>query len=109
MITVLQTITADATDLLAGTQLDQIPEAGMFQIIAASTQADTLLSVTLGGDVIISNQAVPLRTAGVPDMSDDPAMVIASPGGSRPVIAVDIVTAATVMVQVQYTPASEMG
>ena len=83
-IRVTQVLAASDQDILAGTQLDQIPESGIFSIIGASTQNDGTLNISLGGALLIQAQALPLRTSGVPDMSDDPWVESEkSPGDER--------------------------
>lgn len=101
MILVRQVLAADNTDVLAGTQLDQVPQAGTFTIWAASTVLDTLLTVSLGSDFLINAQALPLRTNGEPNINEDvPVAVLDSPGGVRPVLNINEQTAmsATIMV-----------
>lgn len=105
MITVTSVLTSDNTDVLAGTQLDQVPSPGIFQVLAASTQNDTEITITLGKDTIIATRRLPQRSNGVPNDSDDRAFIIASPGGVRPVININIVTAATVYVITDFIPA----
>jgi len=107
MIRVTQVLAASDTDVLAGTQLDQIPEAGEFAIIGASTQNDGTLNVSLGQALLIQAQALPLRVSGVPDLSDDPVMSLRAGPGARPVIAYVEVTAASVFLIIEFTGDSE--
>lgn len=103
MIQVRQVLAADNTDILAGTQLDQVPRSGSFTIYAASTVLDSLVTVSLGPDTIINAQALPLRTNGEPSLNEDaPIAVIDSPGGVRPVINVDEQTAMSATFVVIY-------
>lgn len=105
MIEVRQVLIADNTDVLAGTQLDQVPTPGSFTIYGASTVLDSLITVSLGQDTIINAQALPLRTNGEPSLNEDaPIAVIDSPGGVRPVINVDEQTAmsATILVLFEF-------
>lgn len=108
MIQVTRVLAASNTDLLAGTQLDQIPESGMFVVTAASTQNDGTINVSLGQVVLITAQPLPLRLNGVPDMSDDPGISIVGRAGARPVIAYVEVTAATAYIIIQFIPASDL-
>jgi len=108
MIQVTRVLAASNSDILSGTQLDQTPEPGVFGIFGASTQNDGTINVSLGGGILITAQPLNLRTNGVPDMSDDPAVAIEAPSGARPVIAYVEVTAATVFIIVQFVPASEL-
>ncbi len=103
MIQVRQVIAADNTDVLAGTQLDQVPLPGTFTIYGASTVLDSLVTVSLGQDTIINAQALPLRTNGEPSLNEDaPIALIESRGGVRPIINVDEQTAMSATFVVIY-------
>jgi len=95
-ITVTSVLTSDNTDVLSGTQLDQVPQGGLFAVILASTQNDTEVTIQLGADTLVNARPVPLRANGVPDASNDPSYLVPSPGGVRPVINVNITTSAIV-------------
>jgi len=96
MIEVVQALTATNTDVLAGTQLDQVPGPGIFTIYAASTVADGTVTVSLGQDTLINAQVLLLRVSGNPNINEDvPIAEVSSPGGVRPVINYTEVTAAT--------------
>lgn len=103
MIVVSSTITADNTDILSGTDLANIPGDGQLDIFIASTQNDTVYSITgPGNEPIARLQKAQLRTNGMPIMSDDlPLTLLVSQGGHY-VINIDIVTAATVNVIVIF-------
>jgi len=105
-ITVNLSLTATTTDALAGTQLDQVPVAGTFAILAASSVADSTIAVTLGNVTIIDARPLPLRANGQPSVQDDQPLVIASLGGTRPVIAIVEVTAMVVFLIVVFEPAA---
>lgn len=103
MIIVRQVLAADNTDVLAGTQLDQVPGPGIFTVWGASTVADSLITITLGQDTLINAQALPLRTSGEPSLNEDvPVAIIDSPGGVRPVINVDENTAMSATIVVVF-------
>ena len=103
MIQVRSNLTADNTDVLAGTQLDQVPGPGTFTIYAASTVLDSLITVSLGQDTLINAQPLTLRANGEPDILNDvPVASIESPGGVRPIINVDEQTAMTAGVIVVF-------
>jgi len=103
MILVRQVLSADNTDVLAGTQLDQVPNAGSFTVYGASTVLDSLVTISLGADTLINGQALPLRTNGEPSINADlPIAVIESPGGVRPVINIDEVTAMSATIVVLF-------
>jgi len=106
MITVEDTVAADNTDFLAGTQLDQPGVAGVYTIWAASTVGDTLLSVTLGGRTVTNNAVVTLRANSEIREQDDVFFQMLAVGPGRPVINVNIVTAAIVRIRVKFLPAA---
>jgi len=108
LIQVTRVLAASNTDILAGTQLDQIPSSGTFVITGASTQNDGTINVSLGQAILVTAQPLPLRTNGVPDMSDDPSIAVPAMGGARPVIAYAEVTAASVYIIVQFFLPSEL-
>jgi len=105
MISVWTLLTATVADFLAGSQLDQVPGAGTFQILGASTVGDSTITVLLAQETLIDAQPLPLRANGVPLASDDPIIEIATSGGVRPIITVTEVTAMSAMIQVTFVPA----
>jgi len=109
MIVVQKTITADDSDVLASTDLSNIPGAGVLEVFIASTQNDTVFTFTgPGNEPIVRLQKVMLRTNGMPVIKDDvPYTAIVIQGGHY-VLNVDIVTAATVSIIANYTPADEL-
>ncbi len=108
MITVESTVAADNTDFLAGTQLDQPGVAGVYTIWAASTVGDTLLSVTLGGRTVTNNAVVILRANSEIREDEDTFFQMLSVGPGRPVININVVTAAIVRIRVKFLPASSV-
>ncbi len=105
MITVESTVAADNTDFLAGTQLDQPGVAGVYTIWAASTVGDTEISVTLGGRTITNAAIVTLRANSEIRENEDVFFQAISQTGGRPVINVNVVTAAIVRIRVKFIPA----
>ena len=105
MITVESTIGADDTDFLAGTQLDQPGVPGVYTIWAASTVGDTEISVTLGGRTLVSGASVILRANSEIRENEDTFFQMLSVTGGRPIININVVTAATVRVRVKFIPA----
>lgn len=97
-------MTASNTDVLAGTQLDQVPGPGLFLVMGASTVADSTIGITLGADTYVNDRPLPLRANGVPNAQDDVQLAVQSPGGVRPVINIVEVTAMTVFLIVVFTP-----
>jgi len=106
MITVEDTLTADNADFLAGTQLDQPGVPGVYTIWAASTVGDTAMSVTLGGQTITNNAIVTLRANSEIRENEDTFFQMLSHTGGRPVININVVTAAVVRVRVKFLPGS---
>jgi len=105
MITVEQTVAADNGDFLSATQLDQPGVPGVYTIWAASTVGDTEISVTLGGRTLVSGAIVILRANSEIRENEDTFFQMLSPTGGRPVININVVTAAVVRVRVKFIPA----
>lgn len=105
MITVESTVAADSLDFLAGTQLDQPGVPGVYTVWAASTVGDTEISVTLGGRTLVSAAIVVLRANSEIREDQDTFFQMLSRTGGRPVINVNVVTAAIVRVRVKFIPA----
>jgi len=105
ILTVEETIAADDTDFLAGTILDQPGVPGVYTIWLASTVGDTLVSVSLGGRTLVSNAAAILRANSEIRENEDTFFQILSQTGGRPIININIVTAATVRIRVKFLPA----
>ena len=105
MVTVESTLAADNADFLAGTQLDQPGVAGVYTIWLASTVGDTEVSITLGGRTITNGAIVTLRGNSEIRENEDTNFQMLSQTGGRPVINVNVVTAAVVRVRVKFLPA----
>jgi len=104
-IQIRKVLTADDTDVLNGTDLENIPGPGILLIGAASTQNDTLMSITgRGFEVPFRQQALALRTNGQLTEDDDPISVV-TPQGGKVIVDINIVTAATVVVEAMFIPA----
>jgi hypothetical protein len=102
MIQVVRFIVADNPDVLAGSDLDPIPGTVRAAIVyVASSQADTLITIQSPNQPVARQISPVLRANGVPDVASDPGIAIPLAIGGKLVIAVDIVTAATVGVVVQ--------
>lgn len=108
MITVERVITADDTDFLSGTQLDQPGVPGVYTIWGASTVGDTEISVTLGGRTLASAAIVTLRANSEIREMEDTFFQMLSRTGGRPVINVNVVTAASVRIRVKFIPGASM-
>jgi len=105
MITVESTIAADDADFLAGTQLDQPGVPGVYTIWACSTVGDTEISVTLGGRTLVSGATVTLRANSEIRENEDTFFQMLSSTGGRPVININVVTAAVVRLRIKFLPA----
>jgi len=105
IVTVESTLAADNADFLAGTQLDQPGVAGVYTIWAASTVGDTQISITLGGRTMTNAAIVTLRANSEIREDQDTNFQMLSQTGGRPVINVNVVTAAVVRVRVKFLPA----
>lgn len=91
-----ENLTADDTDVLAGTALDQLESGGQLDIFIISTQADSVVTIT-GPDrePIVVNGEIPMQTRAI-SLADDPAYSLPVRTGGHFTINIDIVTAATV-------------
>lgn len=105
IITVEETIAVDDTDFLAGTQLDQPGQGGVYTVWVASTVGDTLVSITLGGQTITNNAVAVLRANSEIRENEDSFFQMLSVTGGRPIININIVTAAVVRIRVKFLPA----
>ncbi len=104
MITVESTIAVDNADFLAGTQLDQPGVPGVYTIWGASTVGDTQISITLGGRTLTNAAILVLRANSEIRENEDSFFQMPSATGGRPVINVNIVTAAVVRIRVKFIP-----
>jgi len=105
IVTVESTLTADNADFLAGTQLDQPGVPGVYTIWGASTVGDTQLSITLGGNTITNAAILVLRANSEIRENEDTFFQMLSRTGGRPVLNINVVTAATVRIRVKFLPA----
>lgn len=97
---------ADNSDILAGTQLDQPGVAGVYTVWVASTVNDTLVTISLGGEQITTGTPVVLRAGPEIRENEDPFFQMLSRTGGRPVININVQTAASFRVRVKFIPAS---
>lgn len=105
ILTVEETITVDDADFLAGTLLDQPGVPGVYTIWLASTVGDTLISVSVGGRTLVSSATAVLRANSEIRENEDTFYQVLVTTGGRPIINVNIQTAATVRVRVKFLPA----
>jgi len=106
IVTVESTVAADNADFLAGTQLDQPGVPGVYTIWGASTVGDTQISITLGGRTMTNAAILVLRANSEIRENEDTFFQMLSQTGGRPVININVVTAAVVRVRVKFLPAA---
>jgi len=108
MIVVTRVLSADDTDVLASTDLANIPADGQLDVYAASTQSDTTCSITgPGNEPVIRLRPLQLRTNGQPSLETDVPFTLGAVQGGHYVINIDIVTAATVVVVAIFRDAGD--
>lgn len=105
MITDEQVLAADDTDVLAGSALDQVGVPGVYTVWAASTVGDSLLTITMGGRSVLNGGVVVLRANSEIRENEDTFYQMLSRTGNRPVINLNIVTAASVRIRTKFIPA----
>ncbi len=105
ILTVEETLTVDDTDFLAGTLLDQPGVPGVYTVWAASTVGDTTITISLGGRTITSAAAVTLRANSEIRELEDTFFQMLSQTAGRPVININVITAAVVRIRVKFLPA----
>lgn len=105
ILTVEEILTADDTDFLAGTLLDQPGVPGVYTIWGASTVGDTEITISLGGRTVTSAAILTLRANSEIRELEDTYFQVLSKTGGRPVININEVTAATIRIRVKFLPA----
>lgn len=99
--------TADDTDALQNTQLDQLEAGGQLDIFALSTQADSVLTITMPGqESPVQSVEIPQETRAIRPTDDIPISLAVLRGG-HPTVNIDIVTAATVQFLAVYRKRGE--
>lgn len=108
MISVRRVLTASNTDVLSGTDLENLPGPGVMTILAASTQSDTTLTVTgRGFEVPVRDLPLQLTTSGFPTADGTPPVVFEVPAGGKVILDLTEVTAATMVIEATYLDAEE--
>lgn len=109
MIIVKKTFTATNADLLAGTDLNAIPEDGQLDIYQASSQNDWTETITgPGNEPVVNAQKIEQRTNGMVLLKDDlPISILVSQGGHY-IVNTTVVTAGTGNLIVIYRRMSEL-
>jgi len=108
IVTVESTLGSDNADFLAGTQLDQPGVPGVYTIWGASTVGDTQISITLGGRTMTNAAILVLRANSEIRENEDTFFQMLSQTGGRPVININVVTAAVVRIRVKFLPAAAL-
>lgn len=105
IVTVEELLTATDADFLAGTALDQPGVPGVYTVWAASTVADSTITISQGGRVVTDQAVVVERANGEIRENEDVFFQVLSKTGGRPVINIVEVTAASIRVRVKFLPA----
>lgn len=108
MIQVVGKVTADNANVLSGTDIQSAPGPGVVLFWVASTQSDTIVTVTCPPRVASRNILAMLQTSGLPLLSDYPPVALPVNGGEQIALQVDIVTGATVWYVVKFIGKEEM-
>ena len=104
VITDEQVLTANNTDVLAATQLDQPGVPGVYTIWSVSDQVDSTITITLGGRRIANAAVMVQRAVSEIREDQDPYFQVLSRTGGRPVISITEVTAAVMRVRTKFLP-----
>lgn len=107
ILTVEEVITADDTDFLAGTLLDQPGVPGVYTVWIASTVGDTQISMSVGGRTLVSAAIATLRANSEIRENEDTFFQALVTTGGRPIININVVTAASVRIRVKFLPARQ--
>ena len=108
MIVVRVATTASNADILNGTDLENLPGAGILTVLAASSAADGTLTITgRGFEPPIREQPLPLRANGQPSAQDDTGISIPVPAGGKVILGYTEVTAATAVFEVYWQDLQE--
>lgn len=105
IVTDEQVLAATTADVLAGTLLDQPGTPGVYTIWAASTVADTTITVRQGGRTVVNAAVVIERANSEIREADDTFFQVLSRTGGRPVIVITEVTAMACRVRTKFLPA----
>lgn len=109
MIVVTVVGTATNTDLLANTDMANVPADGILEIFAAATQNDHTLTVTgPGAEPVIRSSKIQLRSNGMVSLKDDIPMVIPVFQGGHYIVNHTVVTAGTFGYVFIFTPIDEL-
>lgn len=108
MIQVTGIRTSDIANALANSDLQSAPSKGAYIFWVASSQADTVITITAPPQMASRNITPHLRTNGVPSVQDDSPVSLAVNGGEQVALQIDIVTGATCGFVVKFISESEI-
>lgn len=101
-----ENLTGDDTDVLAGTNLDQLEAGGQLDVLIVSSQADTLFSLSgPDNEPIVQASEVPFEATRALRPTQDLVMSLVVVSGGHYTLDVNIVTAATVQLMAIYRKA----
>lgn len=108
MIQVTGIKTATNANILASTDLQSAPSAGVVLFWCASSQADTLITISAPPSIASRNVNPHVRTNGVPLVSDDSPVAVAVRGGEQIILQMTVVTGCTFGYIVKFIPTEEL-
>jgi len=108
MIQVDGVVTADNANILAATDLQSAPGPGILEVYIASSQADTVVSISAPPNIPGRAIRPALRANGTPNLSDMSPFSLGLGGGEQITISVDIVTAGSCGYSVRFFSEDEL-
>ena len=103
----VQDTAADA-DALSATDLEFAPGPGLIQIYCASTVNTATVTAVVGSANVVRAQVIPLKTNGIPIVSDDEPLVSEPVGGGEKVVVNLGGTTGTIHTLAVFTPVDEL-
>jgi hypothetical protein len=101
--------TAADADAFSGTDLELIPGPGLLEVYTASTVNTATCTAVVGQDNLLRDNAVSLRTNGVPNVDqDDPLFVYESETGGEKVVINLGGTTGTIFTVGLFTPEDDL-
>jgi len=101
-----RTVTADTNDVMGSTALRQAPGPGAIAVYLASTVADSEAAVTVGGRSLKRKSIIgKVGTNAQVDVAADTPLISQVRGGEPIIVDIDVVTAGTIRVKVQWVGA----
>lgn len=101
----LENLTVDDANVLGGTLLDQLEAGGQLDVLALSTQPDTLISIRgPDNEPMLESAEIPQETRSLRPNDDLSFSMLVNTGGHY-TVDINIVTAATVQLMAVYRKA----